>query len=90
MNINENPFAVLDQRLTRIENLLKGINQKETLPSDEFCDIDEAAQRLKLTRSTIYKLAFERRLPTYKNGKRLFFKPSELKAYIEKTRKAVI
>ncbi|HNV35989.1 MAG: Helix-turn-helix domain protein [Spirochaetes bacterium ADurb.Bin110] len=55
----------------------------------KFLSVDEAATLLKTTRSYIYKLVCERKLPTYKpTGGRLLFDADELIDFVHKGRKA--
>jgi excisionase family DNA binding protein len=45
---------------------------------DEFIDISQAAEVLKLKRSYIYKLVNNKEIPFHKSGRKLLFKRSEL------------
>jgi len=54
----------------------------------EFLTVDEAARLLKTTRSYLYKLVYERKIPTYKpTGGRLLFDSDELVEFVHKSRK---
>jgi len=56
---------------------------------EKFLSVDEAARLLRTTRSYIYKLVCERKLPTYKpTGGRLLFDADELIDFVYKKRKA--
>lgn len=85
-----NPFELFDQRLTRIEGVLLRIEQQKTDPpqTDNYIGVDEAAAFVRLKKSTIYKLVSTRKIPFNKTdkGKRLYFRPSELRAWIESGR----
>lgn len=83
-----NPFELFDQRLARIETVLLRIEQQKTDPpqTDNYIGVDEAAAFVRLKKSTIYKLVSTRKIPFNKTGKRLYFRPSELRAWIESGR----
>jgi excisionase family DNA binding protein len=90
--INNNPFEVLEDRLINLETLLLDVLQehKKVIVKDEpqkFIAIDEAATVLHKSKPTVYRLASERRIPSFKNGKSLLFKESDLLAFIEQTRR---
>lgn len=55
-------------------------------PESEILSIDEAKDLLNLARQTVYGLCSKRAIPFYKRNKRLYFKRSELLAWIEKGR----
>lgn len=82
-----NPFETIDTRLASIECLLLDIKKEKTLPlqtdADEIFGIQEAAEFLRLKVPTIYSLTSKRILPSFKRGKRVYFKKSELKSWLE-------
>lgn len=53
----------------------------------EILSIEECGSLLNLARQTIYGLCSRRGIPFYKRNKRLYFKRSELLAWIEEGRK---
>lgn len=57
----------------------------ETIPNDlpEFLTISEAADLLKLAKQTLYQLTSRRAIPFYKKNKRIYFKRTELLAWLE-------
>ena len=64
------------EKLTTIENLLKGQTEKPLT-------FDEAAQYLDVSKSHLYKLTSTNRVPHYKpQGKRLYFAKSELDTWL--------
>jgi len=79
-----NPFELFDQRLARIETVLAKIEHQKTneTPNDDFIGVQDAASFVDLKPSTIYKLISSRKIPFYKNGKRVYFKPSDLRQWI--------
>ena len=71
------------QRLEKLERLIvsQGINSKEVL------NLQEACQYLELSQSHIYKLTSAGNIPHYKpNGKKLYFKRSELDTWLLRNR----
>jgi excisionase family DNA binding protein len=87
----ENPFDEICQRLLRIENLLfrlqppKQIDQKSD--PDYFLSVKEAADFLKEAKATLYGRTSRREIPFYKRNKRLYFKKSDLIAWLENGRR---
>lgn len=82
----DNPFENIDNRLTRIETTLAGMEDliKRFKPKDDdFLSVTEAASFVNLKPSTLYKLVSSRKIPFHKPGKQLYFKPSELRGWIE-------
>ena len=79
-NIMENPFELILDQLTRIENLLSTQRTKEpigsTKPEPGLLTIDQAANILCLSKSTIYKMTAERTIP--------HFKPQDLESWVSK------
>ncbi len=66
---------ILD-KLTTIENLLKGQTEKPLT-------FDEAARYLDVSKSHLYKLTSANKIPHYKpQGKRLYFSKSELNTWL--------
>jgi excisionase family DNA binding protein len=55
---------------------------------DALLDVDEAARRLGLARSTVYKLAQRCELPSVKAGARLLFRPADLDAHVDARRRS--
>ena len=63
-------------KLTKIENLLKGQTEKPLT-------FDEAARYLDVSKSHLYKLTSTNRVPHYKpQGKRVYFSKSELDTWL--------
>lgn len=72
----------ISTQLNRLETLLITIKGKEP----EFMNIEEASSFLKLKKSTLYNLVFQRGIPFYKKTKKLLFKKSELVEWVEQER----
>lgn len=81
----DNPFAVLERRLNRIESLLLEIQESKPVftpaPADEFLSLKDAAQFLGVAPQTMYQNI--KKLPHMKRFGKLTFKRSELIAYLE-------
>ena len=75
----ENPFELILERLDRIENAIQNLNLISSKSNiDEVMDIAEVAAFIKLTKPTIYGLTHQNTIPYYKNGKKLYFRKSEI------------
>jgi excisionase family DNA binding protein len=88
-----NPFEVIEARLSNIETLLLDIKHQPakvetTEQSEQFNKtVHEAADFLHLTIPTIYSKVSKGELPYMKRGKRLYFSITELMEYIKEGRK---
>lgn len=70
----------LTSRLSNIENLLS--SQK-----DEILTTEQAADFLNFSKSYLYKLTYQNRLPVYRpGGKKMFFSKNELLEWIKSKR----
>jgi len=67
------------------EKILKAETQSNDAP--KLLNINQAAEFLTLSPSTIYGLVFKRKIPFLKRGKRLYFKELDLINWIETGRK---
>ncbi len=76
----ENPFELIIDKLNNIENLLKTVmkNDNGTVTITEVLNLNQAAEYVSLSKSAIYKKTSERNIPHFKQGKKLYFKRSEL------------
>jgi len=76
----ENPFELILDKLNTIENLLRVVKKddKITVPIAEVFNLNQAAEYVSLSKSAIYKKTSERNIPHFKQGKKLYFKRSEL------------
>lgn len=59
-------------------------------PPKEFFNIQEASEYLNLAIPTIYSLVSKREIPSIKRGKKLAFKVSELREYLEKGKRKTV
>jgi len=64
----------IDKRLKTIENLLRV--QKKVL------NLDEVSELTGLSKSHLYKLTSQSRIPHYKNGKFIFFDREEIETWL--------
>lgn len=85
-----NPFEVLEARLSNIESLILDLKHKpkevEHPKQDKLLTIDEAAELLHLSKPTLYSKVSRNELPFMKQGKRLYFSKSELMDYVKEGR----
>ncbi|MBN1989914.1 MAG: helix-turn-helix domain-containing protein [Bacteroidales bacterium] len=83
---NYNPFQVIDQRLANIERLLSKVSQPQHLPTPVKQlegGIELAKEILKVySKSSIYKMSMDGRIPHTKRGRKLWFSRIELEAWI--------
>jgi excisionase family DNA binding protein len=68
----------IDERLTHIENLL--LSQKKVL------NLDEVAVLTGLSKSHLYKLTSNGKIPHYKPGKFIFFERAEIEDWLLRNR----
>ena len=87
-----NPFEVIEARLSSIENLILDLKHKPTKvePTDQpeqLLTIQQAAEFLSLSVPTLYSKVSRGELPVMKRSKRLYFSRTELMEYIKEGRK---
>lgn len=87
-----NPFEVIEARLSSIENLILDLKHQPTkvAPTDQpeqLLTIQEAAEFLSLTVPTMYNKVSKSELPVMKRSKRLYFSRTELMEYLKEGRK---
>lgn len=80
-----NPFEILEARLSNIENILLDIkHQPLKVDADpDLMTVKEAAEFLNLTVPTIYSKVSRGELPFMKRSKRLYFSKNELLNYLK-------
>jgi len=94
--ITQNPFEVLDARLTNIEALLQDIKTTYTSPApaeEELTDIIKIAEAETETgykKGYIYELVSKKAIPYHKVGNSLRFSRSELRSWIRAGRPAIL
>ncbi|AHM60524.1 excisionase family DNA binding domain-containing protein [Flammeovirgaceae bacterium 311] len=83
-----NPFQMLLERLFIIERKVDALSTEkrsvldETV-KDELLTVREAADYLRISTSTLYGLTSKCQVPFMKQGKRLYFKKENLRAWLE-------
>jgi excisionase family DNA binding protein len=86
----ENSNESLERKLAKMEvlmsELMAKLAEKESNCEETIGDLEDCSEWIKRSPSTIYKLTSQRRIPHFKNGKRLLFKKSEVLAWLEKDR----
>lgn len=97
MDTNEISFDKLPQAVAKLLNEVKSIkslvveSQKTLLKEDKIpIGIDEACKLIGKAKPTVYTLVRKRILPSYKNGKKLYFFRSELLEWIENGRRKTL
>lgn len=69
-----------------VSDLIARLAEKKSVGEDMIGDLEECSGWIKRSPSTIYKMTSQRKIPHFKNGKRLLFKKSEVYAWLEKDR----
>jgi excisionase family DNA binding protein len=87
-----NPFEVIEARLSSIENLILDLKHspktvEATQQPEQLLTIQEAAEFLSLTVPTMYSKVSRGELPVMKRSKRLYFSRTELLEYLKDGRK---
>lgn len=88
----ENPFEILEHRISNVENKLDLILEKLELHKpeikyDDLWCIQETSEYLRLTVSTIYSKVSRREIPCVKRSGRLYFKKTELDNWLDEGRR---
>lgn len=86
-------FSTAEELTTLIEtSIKKALSQKadevgkgKELP--EILNVDQAAEFLSLAKQTLYGFTSKGEIPYLKRGKKLYFKKSELEAWVNEGRK---
>ena len=83
----ENPFEIINERLERIENLLKNIysnigTKESNFITSKILDIEQLSNYLGLSKSHIYKLTSKYTIPHSKRGKRLYFDKETINSWV--------
>lgn len=79
----ENPFELILERLDRIEKAILNLNYISDTPDiTQIMNISEVAIHIKVATTTIYGMTHRNTIPHYKNGKKLYFKKSEIDEWV--------
>lgn len=82
----ENPFDILEKRLINIERMISELQRPEKVSEPEPQDrigLNEALKVTGLSKSSIYKLTHERKIPFEKYGIKLVFSRRQLAEWVE-------
>ena len=86
-----NPFEVIEARLSSIENLILDLKQPTKVEPaeqpEQLLTVNGAAEFLGLTVPTIYSKCSRNEIPFMKRSKRLYFSSTELMEYLKEGRK---
>ena len=84
--IMENVFAIMEERLAGIEDLLNTVLTRldglERPDEEVIGDLDDCARWIKKSTSTVYKYVSNKQIPHIKNGKRVLFNKKEIFAWL--------
>ena len=79
----ENPFELILERLDRIEKAIQNLNHISDIPDvNQIMNISEVAKYIKVAKTSIYGMTHRNTIPHYKNGKKLYFKKSDIDEWI--------
>ncbi len=84
--MNENPFQVIDSRLSSIEDLLSQLTNRPAGDYELKKDIgglEVAIEETGLSKHSIYRICHYKTLPHFKKGGRLYFSRKELQTWIK-------
>jgi len=88
-----NPFKIIDERLSNIENLILDIkhnplSQNQSQQSDRWFDLNELVEYdpEKRSKPTFYGYVHEGTIPHHKRGKKLIFLKSEIDLWLKSGR----
>jgi hypothetical protein len=88
-----NPFETIDSRLNAIEAVLSEIVHRlpssETGYKNDLGDISVAIEETGLSKAHIYYLTCKERIPHIKKGGKLYFKRSDLRAWLQEGNKQI-
>jgi len=82
--------AQLHLKLDTIEGLLHSLDKPPVPEQDQLLTIQQAANFINLSISTVYGLVHNKAIPVCKRGKRLYFSKQELFNWIRNGRKQTI
>ena len=86
-----NPFTEITARLEALAVDVRALKSRTNeKPADEIGGLDMAVEITRLARRTIYKLTHRREIPHRRVGGRLYFRRSELEAWIDAGRRRTV
>lgn len=69
-----------------VQKALAGFQPGKANEDPAFLNLNEASEFLNLANQTVYGLTSKREIPFFKRGKKLYFRESDLVAWLEKGR----
>ena len=83
-----NPFQLLLDKLCMLERKVDALSEEKRftlseIVKDDLLTVREAADYLRISTSTLYGLTSKCQVPFMKQGKRLYFKKENLRAWLE-------
>ena len=92
MSENEITFEKMPQAIAMILSEVSNIKhliekEREPVKTRQPIDIEGASQVIMKARSTIYYLTRKGKIPSYKNGKKIYFYKDELLAWVDAGRR---
>lgn len=75
--------AISKEFEVQLENCLKKLNLMEATSANELMNVDELADKLKLSKQSIYKLIKEDKIKSVKIGKNIYIKKGDFNNYID-------
>lgn len=87
----ENPFEMIMEKLEGIERLLHELRATNSVAykvqaDKQIMDINQLAEYLKCSKSSLYKDTASRKIPHFKRGKRVYFKKTEIDEWVTQLR----
>ncbi len=83
-----NPFEEINTRLDALASEIRALKRaNKEAPTDELGGLDLAREVTGLAARTIYKLTHRRTIPHRRVGGRLYFRRSELEAWLDNGRR---
>ena len=79
----ETVLNITDKDSTKVQQ-----DQPKPNSDSEILNADQAAEFLHLAKQTLYTMTCKRKIPFYKNGKKILFKKNELKEWMDSGRKS--
>ena len=78
-------LTVADLKIIIGEAVQQGLKQRQS--EDEFLNVEQASQYLKIPVTTIYDYTSNKKIPFHKKGKKLHFSKHELNAWMKSKNK---
>jgi excisionase family DNA binding protein len=89
----ENPFIEIQQQIAELKNIvlsIKAEQKPQVEESDKLLSVEEAAAFLSIEKQTLYIWNSQKKVPSMKVGRKLFFSQKELTEFIKAHRRKTI